>query len=237
MTSSLVRYEDWYMTEEGSLALVHMRNLLRINLAGWQRRCKNMLVLHAGGGEFLEELWLAGFDVTAHDDKADNISKCQKLLGEKISYCLSSPEQMPFDDQEFEYAVAIASLEFWQNPDLVMQELARLVCCGCILIFPNKFSLFYLENLWKKRQIPPKQFLDSRSVALLAKKHFDIKNKLWSAVLPWPSFAWARPKSPFSSGKTMSMPLGAFAALRLDFKDLKACPPLFLRTSVPSTTK
>ncbi len=228
-------YTEWYKTRQGAIALELLQALLGWNIANWQGRSKSLLALNAGNGEFLETLCLAGFDLTAHEECQNRLRKIQKRMGTKIEYCLGNSSHLPFDDHSFDYAVVVLGLEFWKNPQQTIEELSRLVCGGCIFIFPNKLSLYALENLWSKTPLFPTQFLNPRKILDFAKKNLDVKQHSWSAILPCPSSFWLHPKMKILNSKIMPLPLGAFAALRVDFKPLCQGTPLFLR-NLPATS-
>ena len=139
------RYEAWRGQVPGSFALDRCRDLLRALLAGWPRRSRSMLVFNAGGGEFLETLWEAGFDVTAQDSDPEYLELARKRLGSRAGFVLSAPDHLPFDDCFFDYAVAASALEFWEDPEAVLREIGRVACGGLIVIFPSTWSVFNLE--------------------------------------------------------------------------------------------
>lgn len=235
------RYQMWQESESGLYALSRSRDMLRRLFSGWPRRSRSVLVFNAGSGDFGEVLWEAGFDVTAQESDAGLLETARKRLGSRAEFVLSAPEHLPFDDCAFDYAVAACALEFWECPQAVLEEIGRLACSGVILIVPNAWSLFGLECRLRKRaplcasagpllQNPWRLYSLSRRV-------FGKKKAAWSSVLPAFSFTWkGRGPLRLLNGMTPSLPVGAFAGLRIDFGPLYTGTPLIIgsRTPVPT---
>lgn len=225
-------YSAWNATPQGAVALGHLKRLLRGHISGWQRRSRSLLVLNAGSGEYLEGLWQAGFDLTAHEDRLSFLKKCQTLMGHKIEYTLAAPDHLAFQDSHFDYALAIGGIEFWVNPEAVLAEMARVTRAGCLLIFPNLYSCFALEMRLKKKTRPfPAPFLSPRYVRRLAVQAFGTENTAWAGILLTPYATWTSPRLRWLHEITVPLPVGAFVALRLDFSPMRTCTPLLLRTT------
>ncbi len=232
------RYDAWKGQAAGAVALDRSRDLLRALLAGWPRRSRSMLVFNAGSGAFLETLWEAGFDVTAHDSDPEYLALARKRLGSRADFVLSAPDHLPFDDCFFDYAVAVAALEFWPDPEAVLREISRVACGGLIVIFPSAWSLFGLECRLRGRHAlcaAARPLLQSpRSVARLLRRVYGGKKKVWSSILPGPSRTWSeRSWLKPVNGLRLPLPLGAFTGVRVDFGPLYAGTPLLLRSSDP----
>ena len=231
-------YSAWNATPQGAVALRHIKRLLRGHIAGWQRRSRSLLVLNAGSGEYLEMLWQSGFDLTAHEDRLSFLKKCQTLMGHKIEYTLAAPEHLAFQDDHFDYTVAIGGLEFWADPQAVLAEIARVTRTGCVLVFPNLYSCFALEMRLKRKAQPfPAPLLSPRHVRTLATRAFGTENTAWAGTLLTPYASWTFRKLGWLHEITVPLPLGAFAALRLDFSPMRSCTPLLLRSTSTASAK
>lgn len=110
--------------------------------AHWARRNQRLLVLNAGLGFHLESLWEAGFDITAHATTSQGLERAQAILGHRAEYMLSQPDSLMCDDNFFDYAFYLGTLE---NPDPIvtrktLEELHRVTVSGLVIIFANTFS-------------------------------------------------------------------------------------------------
>lgn len=235
------RYQDWQKSKNGAFALARCNDMLRGLLSGWPRRSRSVLVFNAGSGEFLETLWEAGFDVTGQDSDLGFLEQARQRLGKRADFVLSAPDHLPFDDNSFDYAVAVAALEFWDNPEAVLREIDRLACSGAILIFPNAWSLFHLECRLRKKNplcasaLPLMQ--NPFRLLRLVRRVYGKKKTAWASVLPAISATW-RPGRLFHplNAPQIPLPLGAFAGLRIDFGPLYTGTPMVLRATDPVTS-
>ena len=232
------RYEPWRGQEAGSFALARCRDLLRSLLAGWPRRTRSMLMFNAGtgSGAFLETLWEAGFDVTGQDNDQNYLDRARKRLGARSDFVLSAPDHLPFDDSFFDYAVAVAALEFWENPEAVLREIGRVTCGGLIIIFPCSWSLFALECRTRGRSplcdTAGPLLQSPRNVDRLLKRAYGKKKTVWSSALPGPSRTWTeRSRLKLLNNVRLPFPMGAFAGVRVNFGPLYAATPMLLRSS------
>lgn len=230
------RYQQWLAHERGIVALECCQVLLRGLLAGWPRRSRSMLMLNAGSAAYAETLWEAGFDLTVQDNHPDYLDKARQRLGRRAEFVLSAPEHLPFEDCAFDYAVAAAALEFWDNPADVLREMQRLACSGIIVLFPNAFSLFGLECRLAEQDpfyLAARPLLrNPRALAATIRSIYGKKRIVWTSVLPGPSWTWRRNRwAAMLNTLRMPVPIGAFAALRIDFG------PLYTGTPLPISVK
>lgn len=232
------RYQAWLDHKNGEYAIERCHDLLRGLLSGWPRRSRSVLVFNAGSNRCIEILWEAGFDVTAQDNDKNFLSLARERLGNRVEFVLSSPDHLPFDDCAFDYVVATAALEFWEQPEAVLQEIQRLACSGVILIFPNSWSLFGLECRFRKKSplcsVAAPLLQSPRKIHTLIRDNFTNDNIVWASVLPFFSWTWT-PKGWLSSWnmRQMSIPLGAFAGVRIDMGPQYTGTPLLLPASEP----
>lgn len=232
------RYEAWKGQTAGAFALDRCRDLLRALLAGWPRRSRSVLAFNAGSGVFLETLWEAGFDVTGQDDDPAYLRLAREHLGSRADFVLSAPDHLPFDDCFFDYAVAVAALEFWDDPEAVFSEIGRVACGGLLLIFPSVWSAFGLEcRLRGKNPLcaTARPLLQSpREISRLLRRAYGDKKTVWASMLPGPTRTWAE-RSWFKpvNGLPLPLPVGAVAGVRVDFGPLYEGTPLLLRASGP----
>ena len=232
------RYLSWPETEAGSVALAQCNVLLRGLFAGWPRRSRTMLVMGAGSGDFIEQLWEAGFDITGQEDDPEFLAKAKARMGTRAEFVLSAPDHLPFDDCAFDYTVIVAAYEFWDTPEAVLEEINRVTCRGVILIFPNACSLFGLEcRLSKKNPLCASAgtlLQNPITIWQLSRRVFDKKRAAWASILPATTSTWKRrPFFRFLNSLQYPLPLGAFAGLRIDFCPLYTGIPLLLKTSDP----
>ncbi|MDR2160884.1 MAG: class I SAM-dependent methyltransferase [Desulfovibrio sp.] len=232
------RYAYWYATSSGAFALARKKELLGRLLSGWTRRTRSLLVVQAGDGIFLENLWESGFDVTGQESVPALLGAARARLGGRADYALGAPDLLPFDSCSFDYAVAVDALEFCREPGAVLREMGRVACGGLILMVPNAWSLLGLRCLLAADHRPLLPFLQSpRRLHRLLKKTFAGQRTVWLSSLLGPVCSW-RFSAPavFANSLDSPFPLGAVAGVRIDFGPLSAGTPLLvpLRSPVSS---
>ncbi|MBU4242924.1 MAG: methyltransferase domain-containing protein, partial [Proteobacteria bacterium] len=141
------RYEQWFDTAEGRFALDCETRLLQSVLAGWPRRGHKLLELGCGTGLILEMLYQMGFDVTGLDNSPEMIMAARRRLGNRAELHLGNGELTPYADNEFDYALIWATLEFSDDPAAMLTEAARVAEKGVLVGFLNKHSLYYAMNV------------------------------------------------------------------------------------------
>ncbi|MDR3175940.1 MAG: class I SAM-dependent methyltransferase [Desulfovibrio sp.] len=225
----------------GRFALESGRGLMRGLMSGWPRRARSALVLGALAWSVAENLWEAGFDVTVQDGSPGRLEAARAVLGQRVEYALSSPDHLPFDDSSFDYAVAGPFPAPTEQADAVLVEMGRLACSGILVIFFNSWSFFGLECRMR-RKIPlyagALACLQSpRAVAAAARRVFSGKRRVFASILPGPLCTWRGGVVPDALNRVkFPLPLGALAALRVDFGPLYAVTPLLLggKPAVPA---
>lgn len=238
MPTSSQRYEEWYATTTGAFAFERNLELVRRLISVWPRRGSSLLGMNIGSGSYLEALWEAGFDVTGQERDPSLLEKARERLGTRADFVRSVASHLPFDDESFDYTVAVAALEFAADPEGMLKEMARLARKGMLIVFPNLFSLYSLECRFLPRLTAGKAnkraepFRNERPECLSGeqvwfnplkirqsvKKILAGKSMTWSSVLLGPSRTWrpGRPVFGRLNGALPSIPLGAFVGLRVD---------------------
>jgi SAM-dependent methyltransferase len=199
-----------------------------------------MLVMGAGSGDFIEQLWEAGFDITGQENDPAFLAAAKARMGTRAEFVLSAPDHLPFDDCAFDYAVIVAAYEFWDNPEAVLEEINRVACSGAVLIFPNAWSLFGLECRLSRNNplcASAKALLQNpKNIWQLCRRVFGKERTriAWSSVLPGTTHTWKHGRF-FHALNSLRcpLPLGAFAGLHIDFGPMYAGTPLLLKTSEP----
>ncbi|MDR2799828.1 MAG: class I SAM-dependent methyltransferase [Desulfovibrio sp.] len=224
---------DFAQSLAGRFALESGRGLMRGLMSGWPRRARSALVLGALAWSVAENLWEAGFDVTVQDGSPRRLEAARAALSRRVEYALSSPDHLPFDDSSFDYAVAGPFPALAERADAVLREMDRLACSGVLIIFFNSWSMFGLECRIK-REIPlyAQAFAclqSPRAIAAAARRAFAGKRGVFASILPGPLRTWRAGFFPDGLNHVkFPLPLGALAALRVDFGPLYAATPLLL---------
>lgn len=232
------RYEEWFASRAGAFAFARERALLARLIAGWPRRGQRLLEIGCGPGLFLEGFWEAGFEVSGLDKDPYMIRRCRERLGNRAELHLGQAQHLPFDDNEFDFAVLLTVLEFTSEPARVLLEAARVAHKGLLVGFLNRHSLYYLEKgrTWpwatrgRLRRVHWHTGREMRRlvVTCLGQKPMELASTLpgpsltWRDALPW---RWVNSYAPCG--------LGAFSALRVDLYGGRPLTPLLAFAAKP----
>lgn len=233
------RYEKWFATPAGAYALGREIRLIEHMTSGWPRRGQRLVEVGCGTGIFLEAMHRGGFEVTGLDKSPDMLAAASARLGGRADLHLGDAEHLPFSDNEFDYCLLLTVLEFLPDPGLAVREAARVARKGILVGFLNAFSLHRLEVAVFSRK---------SSYSLLKKAHWftpwalrrliaaEIGQRVCRTrtVLPGPSRTW-RAAAPYNvlNRHILSLPIGAYGALRVDLLAEPGLTPLHAWSAKP----
>lgn len=231
-----IAYEQWFETPEGRYALESEVRLLQSVLAGWPRRKRKLLEVGCGSGLFLEMLYQMGFDVTGVDKDSEMLAVARKRLSNRAELHQANAEILPYEDNEFDYAFLWSVIEFTQDPIVMLKEAARVAEKGLLLGYLNKNSLYYHMNV-RNGDGPLSQgnWYTWCEVQDIIKQATGLTPTLARSVLPGPKQTWRSSGMGGRLNDGLYPPFaGAFAAVRVDFVNMKPLNPLFSWKREPS---
>lgn len=144
-------YDDWYKTPKGSY-LDQLEKEAVFKLAQ-PKAGENALDVGCGTGNYT--YWLAdfGLNVTGLDPSEEMIETAiTKSCGSnRVKFISARAESLPFDNNKFDLVLAVATLEFVQDPICAIDEMFRVLKSnGRVVIgFFNKYSLWSLIHRLK----------------------------------------------------------------------------------------
>lgn len=146
-TANVERYEAWYRSPQGAIALAREQCLLVRLLSTWQRRNQTLLDIGCGAGHFLDIFHTAGFDVTGLDQSEAMLDLARVRMGNRATLRLGNAEHLPFDDDEFDYVAIITALEYMDDQETALAEAFRVASKGVVIAWFNAWSACRLELL------------------------------------------------------------------------------------------
>ncbi|QJT10043.1 class I SAM-dependent methyltransferase [Oceanidesulfovibrio marinus] len=233
------RYLAWFETPRGRFAVSQEMRLLDYLVSGWPRRNQKLLEVGCGPGVFLERFWHLGFDISGLDISPAMIDAARTRLGKHTDLHVGNAEHLPFGDNDFDFVLVITLLELADDPEAVLREAVRVARKGILVAYLNRYSLYHLEVLRKKRFAKNKpdgksshttlgdvRWLDSCTVRSMLYNAAGSRTMqrgsclfgppaTWRSAFPWTRLNGILPNS-----------LGSFAAVRLDLLDDPPLTPL-----------
>lgn len=131
-------YESWAQSSQGRIIDKAIEHIL-IELLD-PRPGERVLDIGCGSGNHLLILSRLGLDVCGLDASPLMIHKARERLGPKCTLKSGRAEDLPFDDNEFDFVVLINTLEFLDDPLQALREAGRVSCRKVFIGLMNSLS-------------------------------------------------------------------------------------------------
>lgn len=183
-------YKSWYHSPQGRKIDGSIEQLIVSLLdptAG-----ERVLDIGCGTGNHLLYFSRMGLDVSGVDASSYMIDKAKKRLGHRCTLKIGRAENLPFDDNEFDLAVFINTIEFLDDPLQALREAGRVAKRKVFVGVLNSLSL---SGLMKSIQGYFGDPLFSRTrcynlwqVKSLLRMAYGNAPVSWGCIDIWPSF-------------------------------------------------
>jgi SAM-dependent methyltransferase len=140
-------YETWYFSPPGRA----MERLVErsVPLLLDPEPGEKILDIGCGEGNHLMMLQRLGLDIYGVDASPYMIRRAEKRLGDRATLKVGVAEALPFDDNEFDLAVLINTLEFLDDPLETLREARRVVKRKVLIGVMNSLSWYCLLNKFR----------------------------------------------------------------------------------------
>jgi ubiquinone/menaquinone biosynthesis C-methylase UbiE len=182
------RYESWYETRRGARTAGVERRLLA-SLLGSGPSGKSVLEVGCGTGYFTEWLDERYGRAVGLDYSAEMLREIRRH-GRTFPVVRGDANRLPFESESFDTVAFITTLEFLDEPQLALQEAARVARREIILLWLNPFSVAALRRMRTPgpllSQVRPLTAREVRMM-LLGCGAGRVDGISWaSALFPWP---------------------------------------------------
>ncbi|MGD2125050.1 MAG: class I SAM-dependent methyltransferase [Desulfobacteraceae bacterium] len=107
---------------------------------------ERVLDIGCGDGNHLLFFNKSGLDISGLDASPYMVRRAKERLGDRSSLKVGFAEDLPFDDNEFDLATLINTLEFVDNPLEAMREAGRVARRGVFIGVMNSISWYCLST-------------------------------------------------------------------------------------------
>jgi len=132
-------YEQW-LKSPGNRFVVECEQKLLLDLLK-PIPGKTVLDIGCGAGASLEPLIEAGLRATGIDPSPCMLDMAAKNLGKRVDLHRGVAEDLPFDDNSFNYASLITTLEFVENPQKALEEACRVAKDRILIGVLNRYAV------------------------------------------------------------------------------------------------
>jgi len=178
---------------------------------------ERILDIGCGAGNHLLFLNKLGLDINGVDASPYMIDIARKRLGHRCNLKTGMAEDLPYDDNEFDLAVLINTLEFLDNPLQALREAGRVTKRKVFICVMNSLSwqcvrdkLHGLFSETLSKHIIPYHIWELKSYVRRAYGPVPI---VWRSERPQPSIDNIIGILPFSAGTSDCWPFGSFLGL------------------------
>jgi SAM-dependent methyltransferase len=176
-------YEAWYSSPPGR----SMERLVERSLPALLDPLPGEKVLDVGCGEGNHLLLLQrlGLDAYGVDASSYMIRRAKKRLGNRASLKVGNADDLPFDDNEFDVAVLINTLEFLDDPLQALREVERVTRRRVFIAVMNKLSFHCL--LGKSRSLFRRSIFNDATLYSLWGIKFHLRRVFGRTPIRWQS--------------------------------------------------
>ena len=145
-------YEAWYQSPQGRA----MEKLVKESVSSLLELQPGERILDIGCGEGNHLLLFSGlgFNLAGLDASPYMVRRAGERLGRRAALEVGEAEDLPYQDNEFDVALFINTLEFLDDPIEALREAGRVARRGVFIAVTNSFSWYCLcmklRNLFRK---------------------------------------------------------------------------------------
>jgi ubiquinone/menaquinone biosynthesis C-methylase UbiE len=140
-------YEQWYNNQRNRFE-ADLQNRLMLDMLKAQRG-ESVLDIGCGIGESLRQFVDLGLQATGLDPSPYMLDITLNKLGERVDLYRGFSEDLPFDDNSFNYAVLSTTLEFVDDPQKSMEEACRVAKDRVFIGVLNRYAIKGIQRRLK----------------------------------------------------------------------------------------
>ncbi len=154
---------------------------------------RRLLDIGCGSGPFLHRFLDKGLLVSGLDPSEPMLALAAERFGEAVDLYQGFAEDLPFDDNAFDYAILVKTLEFCQDPQQALSEACRVAKDRLFIGTLNPYSLKTTQLQFKKL-FGRSLYRHARFFSIWELKQM-VKSVMGDVPMQWRTF------SPLSSGR------------------------------------
>ena len=134
-----VAYDQW-LNKDGNQRIVDLENRLLVEMLH-PRFGERLLDIGCGAGASLMPFIGKGIQLTGVDPSPYMLDIAKKKVGHRVDLHRAYAEDLPFEDNSFDFATLCLSLEFVDDPRKALEEACRVAKDAVFVGILNKYAL------------------------------------------------------------------------------------------------
>ncbi len=139
-----ISYEQWFNNPQNRFA-ADLESRLMVDMLS-PMRGEALLDIGCGTGASLLPFMEKGLNVTGLDPSPYMLDITLKNLGNRVDLYREFAEDLPFDDNSFNYACFVATLEFVDDPQKAIEEACRVAKDKIFIGVLNRYAIKGIER-------------------------------------------------------------------------------------------
>jgi len=208
-------FEKWFK-KANNLFAAELQNQLMVELLKPSRN-ETVLGIGCGTGESLKPFLDKGLQTTAIDPSPYMLDIKRNTLGHRVDFHRGVPEDLPFEDNSFNYTCLIHCLEFTENPKKAIEEACRTAKDMLYIGVLNKYAVknFYrrVYGIFSSTFFNRAQFFSVWELKKIIRQLLGDVPISWKTVCLFPSATGRIPQLIETSDIIQQCPFGEYTGL------------------------
>ena len=136
--NNAVEYDQWF-NKDGNQRIIDAENRLLVEMLH-PRFGERLLDIGCGAGASLMPFLGKGIQLTGVDPSPYMLDIAKKKVGNRVDLHRAYAEDLPFEDNSFDYATFCLSLEFTEDPVKALEEACRVAKDRVIIGVLNRYA-------------------------------------------------------------------------------------------------
>jgi ubiquinone/menaquinone biosynthesis C-methylase UbiE len=227
-------YENWSRSPKGLRMESFIERMITETLKPFKH--ESVLDVGCGSGNHLLMASRFGMDISGIDASPYMISLAKNRLGNQCELKKANAEDIPYDDNEFDLAFLINTLEFIDDPLAVLEEAGRVAKRGIFIVIFNSMSRYCrwqkLCSIFSKNLFSHARPYSLWEIKKLIYKAYGAVPINWQSEYLFPAF-FKKIGIPLVS-RGISMPFGYLIGISVTLKYRYKTDNLFIKEKIRS---
>jgi ubiquinone/menaquinone biosynthesis C-methylase UbiE len=232
-------YEQW-ATDPANRVVIDMESQLMLSLLD-PAPMDSILAIGCGTGIRFEPLIQKGLNVTGVDPSPAMLNLAGARFGNRVDLYKGYAEALPFEDNAFNLACLVTTLEFVDNPEKALEEACRVAKDRVFIGFLNRYAIKGLERrvkgLFSKSIYNHAQFFSVWELKRMVRRTAGNVPMRWRSICHLPGTPGSVRHWIERSWMLQRCPFGAFAGMIISPAPQFRTRPLPLRYKAKHSTQ